>query len=95
MGKGAEKKHRPAKPAQHQKAPQLTGAPAQQKQEGGRAHRQTVAAVQQARQAGKAEPERAQQVIQHTRGQAQQNGLAKGQKLGRHLTPHGSSEQAA
>ena len=54
-GKGAEEQHRAAQSAQHRKAPQLSGTPAQSKQKAGGAHRQTVADVQQSGEPGKTE----------------------------------------
>ena len=63
LGEGAEKQHRAAQAPQHQKSPQLTIGPPQQKQEGGHPHGQTVDAVQPSGKPGAAEPEGPQQVV--------------------------------
>ena len=88
MGEGAEEQHRSARGAQHHEAPQFSAAPLHEKGEGGGACRQTVGRVQQGGEPGQPQPEGAQQIIQRTQGQAQQDGLAEGQQLLRDLVPH-------
>lgn len=88
MGEGAEEQHRSAHGAQHHEAPQFAAAPLHEKGEGGRACRQTVGRVQQSDEPGQPQPEGAQQIIQRTQGQTQENGLAEGQQLLRDLVPH-------
>ena len=88
LGKGAEKQHCAAQGPQHQKSPQLTVGPPQQKQEGGGCHGQAVSAVQPSGEPGSAEPEGPQQVVQHPCGQPQQDGLTEEQQLPGDLDPH-------
>ena len=92
-GKRGEEQHGAARGTQNQKAPDLSVRPVQQKAKGGAAHAEAVAAVQPGGQMGKAQPEGAQQIIDHTGGQSQQNGL---EKQPQRTTPrHCLSEQAA
>lgn len=87
-GEGAEEQRRAARGPQEHKAPQLALPAPQEEEEGGRAHGQAVGRVQRGGQAGRAQAEGAQQVIQHPCGQAQQDGLPEHQKLLGDLVPH-------
>lgn len=78
-GEGAEEQHRAPQNAQHHKAPQLALRPAEEKGEGGGPHGQAVTPVQHPGEAGDAEAEGAQHVVQHAGGQAQQDGLGEHQ----------------
>lgn len=87
-GKGAEEQHRAARGPQEHKAPQLALSAPQEKEEGGRAHGQAVDPVQRGGKPGRPQAEGAQQIVQHPRGQAQQDGLPEHQKLLGDLVPH-------
>ena len=89
MGEGAEKQHRAAHSTKHHKAPQLPAAPIHEKGEDGGACCQTIGRVQRGGQPGQPQPKGAQQIVQRTQGQAQQDGLAEDQQLLRDLVPHG------
>lgn len=88
MGKGAEEQHRAAHGAQHRKPPQFPFSPPQEEEEGGGPHGQAVGRVQHGGEAGQAQPEGTQQIIQHPGGQPQQNGLPEHQQLLRDLVSH-------
>lgn len=88
FGKRAEEKHRAADGAQHYKSPQLAIGAAQKKQEHGASDGQAVQGIQQPRELGEPQAKGAQQVIQQSDGQPQQNGLDKDQQLLRDLDPH-------
>ncbi len=94
MGKGTEKQHCAPHCSHQYKAPQLPGTPADQEEKHGSPHRQAVTPVQQGGEAGRSDPEGAQQVIQQSGRQSQQNGLPEHQQLMAHLAPH-LSKQAA
>lgn len=94
-GKGAEKQDCAPQRTQHRKSPQFSFRRLEKKKERRHPYRQTVKAVQKARQAGHPQPERPQQIIQQSGGKAQQNGLAKHQHLLGDLIPHRLSEQPA
>lgn len=87
-GKRAEEKHRAAHGAQQHKAPQLALGPAQEKQEHRASNGQTVQGVQRPGEPGEPQPEGAQQVIQQSGGQPQQDGLDKHQQLLGDVIPH-------
>ncbi len=88
LGEGAEKQHRAAHGAQHREAPQLPPAPPQEKEERGRPHKEAVGRVQRGGEAGQAQPEGAQQIVQHPGGQPQQDGLGEQQQLLGDLVSH-------
>lgn len=80
-GEGAEKQRRASQKPQQDEHPQFPLGPAEGEEKQGRAYRQTVEDVQRGGETGQAQPEGPQQIVQHPRRQAQQNGLAKDQKL--------------
>lgn len=87
-GKGAEIQHRAPQRSQEHKAPELALGPAQQEEEHGPAHRQAVGPVQKAGGPGGPDPEGAQQVVQQTGGQPQEDGLPEDQQLLGRLVSH-------
>ena len=89
MGERTEEQYRAAHGAQHHEAPQLPAATLHEKGESGGACRQTINHIQRGGQAGQPQPEGAQQIVQRTQSQTQQNGLAENQQLLRDLVPHG------
>lgn len=88
LGEGAEKQHRAAHGAQHREAPQLPLTPPQEEEKRRRSHKEAVDRVQPGGEAGQAQPEGAQQIVQHPGGQPQQNGLPEHQQLLGDLVPH-------
>lgn len=87
-GKTAEKQHRPAQCAQHDKAPQLSVCSPQEKEEHNGPGHETVQTIQQTRQPGEAETKGSQQIIQQSGAQPQQNGLPKRHQLVGDLVSH-------
>lgn len=81
LRKHAEEQHRASQGSHDHKAAELAFGPAKQEEEHSPAHRQAVGPVQQAGDAGCANPEGTQQVIQQPGGQPQKNGLPKYQQL--------------
>lgn len=88
LGERAEKQHRAAHRAQYREATQLSFSPPQEKEERGGPHSQAIGRVQHGGEAGRPQAKRAQQVIQHPGGQAQQDGLPEHQQLLGDLIPH-------
>lgn len=91
LGEGAEKQNRSSQNSQQHKAPQLSRAPAQEKEEYASPRRQAVQRVQSPGEAGKLKPEGPQQIVEQSHRQPQQDGLAKYQQLAQDLlisAPH-------
>lgn len=88
-GKTTEIQNGAADGAQQIVTPHLSLRAAQHKENGAEPHGEAVDTVQHSGETGEAAAKRAQQVIQHADGKAQQDGLGKDQQLPRYLILHG------
>ena len=88
-GQQAKKQHRPCQGTQHHIPPQQAVRPAEGEEKQPGAHGQAVQGVPQGGGAGQPQPERAQQVVQQSRRQTQEHGLAEQGQLPGDLDLHG------